>query len=239
MQRNIQIYIKPLNVLIIILLMVCNFLYTSCSRELKDIEDDANNKGLQFASLSNSIDSLMRNSKWWYFETVVYDKNGPQIVFQDSIVTLEIYQRLLHNDGFIEGLILKYDSLPDNGYLFSYSSAWDYCEAMHFRYELILCQEEILNTMGERKIGLLEIVTRKYEGRYEKYKLPFFARASGACLTSRILKSLVYQPLIDELDANEKLQMICSFSEPIENMEDFILYEKINSYGISYLKNLK
>ncbi len=236
MCRIRQTYIHPLNLLILILVLVCS---NSCNYNIEEIPDV---KKFQTESLLDSIDELMKNPSW-NFEKLAHDSIGPQLLFQDSIATLEIYQKLLLQDGFVEALICKYDSLSDDGYVPGFFSLPDYVEKMHFRYELLLGQEEILVMSGDKKIELLRIVTRKFEFKYGQYIQPFYARVSGACLTSRILNSLNYKPFIDELKENNKLQLICSFRDPIvrifEHEEDVILFETTNQFALDYLQSLE
>jgi len=240
MCRIKQTYIHPLNVLLLILMLICG---NYCTH---DIDEKPVGEKLQSDSLLDSIDELMKNPRW-NFRRLAHDSIGPQLLFQDSIATLEIYQKLLLQDGFVEALICKYDSLSDDGYQPGYSSFPHIYETRHFNYELLLSQEEILNKAGDKKIELLRIVTRKYEFKYGRYIQPYMTRASGACLTSRILYSVNYQPYLDELKANNKLQLICSFREPIakiiEHEEDItditIIYDTINLFGLDYLKSLE
>ncbi len=236
MRNNKQIFIQLFYILLLFLILAIS---NTCTLDNDEILSE---EQIKSETLIDSIDELMKNTRW-NFERIAHDSIGPQILFQDSIATLEIYQELLLQDSFVKALINKYDSLSDDGYIPGFFSLPDYIEKRHFRYELLLGQEEILNMFENKKVELLKIVTRKFEYKYGRYIQPFMARASGACLTSRILNSINYQPFIDELKANNKLQLIFSFHDPIvrifENEEDVILFETINQFALEYLQSLE
>lgn len=236
MRNNIQIFIQPFNILLLFLILAIS---NTCTQDNDEIPAGEQMKS---ESLFDSIDELMKNPRW-NFDKLAHDSIGPQLLFQDSIATLELYQKLLPKDGFVEVVICKYDSLSDDGYVPGFFSLPDYIEKKHFRYELLLGQEEILTKSGDKIIKLLRIVTRKFEFKYGQYIQPFYARVSGACLTSRILNNLNYQPFIDELNNNYKLQMICSLHDPIikifENEGDAIVFETINQFALDYLQSLE
>lgn len=237
MRNNKHTVIPLLSILLLLFLILVSS--NTCTQYNDEIPAGEQMKS---ESLFDSIDELMKNPRW-NFEKLAHDSIGPQLLFQDSIASLELYQKLLPKDGFVEVVICKYDSLSDDGYLQGFFSLPDYVEKKHFRYELLLSQEEIFNRSGDNKIKLLRIVTRKFEFKYGQYIQPFYARTSGACLTSRILNSLNYQPFIDELNKNYKLQLIFSFQDPIirifENEEDVILFETINQFALDYLQSLE
>jgi len=241
MRNNKQIFIQPFNILLLFLILAIS---NTCTQDNYDIpaEEQIKSETLLDSTLLDSIDELMKNPRW-NFDNLAHDITGAQLLFQDSIATLELYQNLLQKDRFVEHLICKYDSLSDSGYLPGFFSQPDYLEKKHFRYELLLGQEEILTKSGDKIIKLLRIVTRKFEFKYGKYIQPFYARVSGACLTSRILNNLNYQPFIDELNNNYKLQMICSLHDPIikifEHEGDAIVFETINQFALDYLQSLE
>lgn len=236
MRNNKQILCQLFNILLFCLILVIG---NTCSQDNDEIPAEEQVKS---DTLFDSIDELMKNPRW-KFDYLAYDITGAQLLFQDSIATLELYQNLLQKDEFVEHLIYKYDSLPDSSYLPGFFSYPDYLEEMHFRYELLLGQEEILTKSGDEKIKLLRIVTRKFEGKYGEYIQPTYARVTGACLTSRILNNLNYQPFIDELNNNYKVKMICCLHDPIikifENEGDAIVFETINQFALEYLQSLE
>jgi hypothetical protein len=236
MRNNIQTFIQPFNILLLFLILAIS---NTCTQDDDEIPDEEQVKS---DVLFDSIDELMKNPRW-KFDNLAYDSIGAQLLFQDSIATLEFYQNILQQDGFVEHLIYKYDSLPDNGYIPGYVSYPDYLEKKHFRYELLLGQEEILTKSGDKIIKLLRIVTRKFECKYGEYIQPTKARVTGAYLTSRILNSLNYQPFINELDKNYKLQLICSLHDPFikifENEGDTMVFETINEFALDYLQSLE
>ena len=229
---NVNSYFKIILIsLLVVLLIMC------CS---KSNEENSLNKKNQSSSNTNSIKELLSSPKW-NFEKKAYENIGAQILFQDSISTLALYKNLVLQDGFANSLINMYDTLPDCCYLPGFVSYIDYLESMHFRLELLLGQKEILNLIKDDKTKLLKIVCRKHDYKFELNVNPFYTKASGAYLASRILNSFNYQSYLDSLKINTKFQVILDFREPINKIitshDDFAIYNSINQLGLNYLQN--